>query len=126
LVDAIKIPVIAAGGIADGRGIAAAFALGAEGVQIGTRFAATIESSAHDNYKQQIVKAKDNDTILILKKIGAARMLKNEFTDKIYKAELNGAGEEELKNLLASKRERLGICDGDINNGMLEAGSQAD
>lgn len=122
LVDAIKIPVIAAGGIADGRGIAAAFSLGAQGVQIGTRFAVTVESSAHENYKRQIVKAKDNDTILILKKIGAARMLKNEFTEKVYKAELNGAGEEELKNLLGSKRERLGIFEGDLNNGMLEAG----
>ncbi len=122
LVDAVKIPVIAAGGIVDGRGIAAAFALGAEGVQIGTRFAATVESSAHENYKRKIVEAKDNDTILILKKIGAARMIKNDFTNSVHEAELNGACQEELKNLLGSKRERLGIFEGDENNGMLEAG----
>lgn len=122
LVDALKIPVIAAGGITDGRGILAALSLGAEGVQIGTRFAATVESSAHDNYKRKIVEAKDSDTILILKKIGMARMIKNEFTSKVNKAELEGADEEELKTMLGEKRERLGIFEGNENEGMLEAG----
>lgn len=125
LADKLKIPIIAAGGIADGRGTAAALALGAEGVQIGTRFAATEESSAHENYKRKILEAKDNDTILILKKIGAARMIKNDFTSTVLQAEIDGANEEELKKLLGSKRERLGIFEGDENQGMLEAGQGA-
>lgn len=122
LVDALKIPVIAAGGIADGRGILAALSLGAEGVQIGTRFAATVESSAHKNYKRKIVEAKDNDTILVLKKIGMARMIKNDFTTTVHKEEINGADEETLKKLLGEKRERLGIFEGDEQNGIMEAG----
>ncbi|MEW6195757.1 MAG: nitronate monooxygenase [Bacteroidota bacterium] len=125
LTDALKIPVIAAGGISDGRGILAAFSLGAEGVQLGTRFAATVESSANDNYKRKIIEAGDNDTILVLKKIGMARMIKNEFTNIVHKAELDGAGEENLKELLGTKRERLGIFEGDEKNGMLEAGQGA-
>ena len=125
LVDVLKIPVIAAGGISDGRGILAALALGAEGVQIGTRFAVTEESSAHSNYKQKVISAKDNDTILVMKKIGAARMLKNEFTTEVYKAELAGADENRLKQLLGEKRERIGIFEGDEANGMLEAGQGA-
>lgn len=125
LADAVKIPVIAAGGIADGRGILAALSLGAEGVQIGTRFAVTAESSAHENYKRKIVEANDNDTILVLKKIGMARMIKNEFTSLVHKAELSGADEEELKQMLGAKRERLGIFEGDENQGMLEAGQGA-
>ncbi len=122
LVDALKIPVIAAGGIANGRGILAALSLGAEGVQIGTRFAVTEESSAHPNYKMKVIAAKDNDTILVLKKIGMARMIKNEFTSIVHKEELNGADEEKLKFLLGEKRERLGIFEGDEQNGMMEAG----
>lgn len=125
LADAVKIPVIAAGGIADGRGILAALSLGADGVQIGTRFAVTVESSAHENYKRKIVEAADNDTILVLKKIGMARMIKNEFTSTVHKAEVNGAGEEELKQMLGAKRERLGIFEGNENEGMLEAGQGA-
>jgi enoyl-[acyl-carrier protein] reductase II len=122
LADALKIPVIAAGGIADGRGILAALALGAEGVQIGTRFAATVESSAHDNYKRRIVEAKDNDTTLVLKKIGMTRMIKNEFSRLAEQAESNGSSEEELKIMLGEKRERLGIYEGNETEGMLEAG----
>lgn len=122
LKDAIKIPVIAAGGISDGRGIAAAFSLGAEGVQIGTRFAVTAESSAHQNYKLRVCNAGDNDTVLVLKKIGMARMLKNSFSENVLKRELNGADERELKELLGSKREKLGIFEGDENDGMMEAG----
>jgi enoyl-[acyl-carrier protein] reductase II len=122
LVDSLKIPVIAAGGITDGRGILAALALGAEGVQIGTRFAATVESSAHENYKRKIVEAKDADTILLFRKIGPTRLIKNEFSTKVYKAELEGASEEELRNLMGEKKERLGIFEGDELNGMMEAG----
>lgn len=122
LVDSVKIPVIAAGGIADGRGILAAFALGAEGVQIGTRFAVTVESSAHQNYKDKVVEAKDNDTVLILKKIGMARLLKNKFSEDAITAEYSGADAHMLKELLGQKRERLGIFEGDSEQGMMEAG----
>ena len=125
LVDAVKIPVIGAGGIADGRGILAALSLGAEGVQIGTRFAATFESSAHDNYKKKVVEAKDDGTTLAFKKIGLVRMLKNDFAFRATKAEREGWDEIKLKELLGSKRERLGIFEGDENEGELEAGQSS-
>jgi enoyl-[acyl-carrier protein] reductase II len=122
LVDALKIPVMAAGGIADGRGILAALSLGAEGVQIGTRFAATIESSAHPNYKRRVVEARDEDTILAFKKLALVRMLKNDFALRSLKAEAEGWSEEQLKELLGKKRERLGIFEGDETEGEMEAG----
>jgi enoyl-[acyl-carrier protein] reductase II len=122
LVDAIKIPVIAAGGIADGRGILAALSLGAEGVQIGTRFAATLESSAHENYKNKVVEAKDDGTVLAFKKIGLVRMLKNDFANRAVKADGEGWDGIKLMELLGSKREKLGIFDGDEIEGELEAG----
>jgi enoyl-[acyl-carrier protein] reductase II len=125
LVDALKIPVIAAGGIADGRGILAALSLGAEGVQVGTRFAATVESSAHPNYKQKVVEAKDDGTVLAFKKIGLVRMLKNDFANRALKAENEGWDESKLKELLGSKRERLGIFEGDESEGELEAGQSS-
>ncbi|MBI5808840.1 MAG: nitronate monooxygenase [Ignavibacteriales bacterium] len=122
LVDNVNIPVIAAGGIVNGNGIAAAFALGAEAVQIGTRFAATIESSAHDNYKRKIIESNDTSTTLVLKKIGMARIIKNKWSEIVIKAESGGADENELKKLLGEKRERLGIFEGDENEGMMEVG----
>ncbi|KAF0153071.1 MAG: enoyl-acyl carrier protein reductase II [Ignavibacteria bacterium] len=122
LVDAVNIPVIAAGGVADGRGIAAAFSLGADGVQIGTRFAATVESSAHEVYKQSVVAATDNSTTLVLKNIGLVRLIKNNWSKNVERAEANGANEIELKNLLGEKRERLGISEGNAEEGMMEAG----
>jgi enoyl-[acyl-carrier protein] reductase II len=125
LVDAVKIPVIAAGGIADGRGILAALSLGAEGVQIGTRFAATIESSAHQNYKQKVVEAKDDGTILALKKIGLVRMLKNDFALRAVQADKEGWDDVKLMELLGSKRERIGIFEGDEVEGELEAGQSS-
>ena len=125
LVDAVKIPVIAAGGIADGRGILAALSLGAEGVQIGTRFAATVESSAHDNYKKKVVEAKDDGTVLAFKKIGLVRMLKNDFAFRALKADGECWDESKLKELLGSKRERLGIFEGDEIEGELEAGQSS-
>ncbi|MFI5236487.1 MAG: NAD(P)H-dependent flavin oxidoreductase [Ignavibacteriales bacterium] len=125
LVDALKIPVLAAGGIADGRGILAALSLGAEGVQIGTRFAASIESSAHPNYKQKVVQANDEATVLAFKKIGLVRMLKNDFASRAVKAEDEGWDEEKLKELLGRKRERLGIFEGDEIEGEMEAGQGA-
>jgi enoyl-[acyl-carrier protein] reductase II len=125
LVDALDIPVIAAGGIADGRGILAALSLGAEGVQIGTRFAATVESSAHQNYKQKVVEAKDDGTILAFRKIGLVRMLKNDFAYRALQAEKEGWDEAKLRELLGSKRERFGIFEGDENEGELEAGQSS-
>jgi enoyl-[acyl-carrier protein] reductase II len=125
LVDALDIPVIAAGGIADGRGILAALSLGAEGVQIGTRFAATVESSAHQNYKQKVVEAKDDGTLLTFKKIGLVRILKNDFAYRALQAEKEGWDEAKLRELLGSKREKLGIFEGDENEGELEAGQSS-
>ena len=125
LVDALSIPVIAAGGISDGRGILAALSLGAEAVQIGTRFAATIESSAHQNYKKRVVEASDNDTITAFKKIGLVRMLKNDFALRAVKADEDGWNEDELKVLLGKKREMLGIFEGNENEGEMEAGQSS-
>jgi len=122
LVDKLKIPVIAAGGIGDGRGILAALSLGAEAVQIGTRFAATEESSAHPNYKRRIVEAADNDTVLALKKIGLVRMIKNEFAEKAIKATEEGWSAEQQAELLGKKRAMQGIFEGDEKEGELEAG----
>jgi len=125
LVDALKIPIIAAGGIADGRGILAALSLGAEGVQIGTRFAATVESSAHQNYKEKVVEANDDGTVLAFKKIGLVRMIKNDFAFRATQAEKDGWDDKKLMKLLGSKRERLGIFEGDEIEGELEAGQSS-
>lgn len=125
LSDALDIPVIAAGGIADGRGILAALTLGAEAVQIGTRFAATVESSAHINYKRKIIEAGDNDTALIFKKIAMARVIKNKLSDEAIVLENRGASAEDLFGLLGSKREMSGIFEGNEIEGMLEAGQCA-
>jgi enoyl-[acyl-carrier protein] reductase II len=122
VVDAVSIPVLAAGGIADGRGIAAAMMLGADGVQIGTRFAATVEASAHENYKQAVVNAGDRDTVLHLAKIGPSRMIRNAWTDRVAEAEAKGASVEELRELLGTKREMHGIFEGDLDEGQVEAG----
>ena len=125
VVDAVKIPVIAAGGIVDGRGIAAAMALGAEGVQIGTRFAATVESSAHPRYKQAVLEAKDTSTVFALRKIGPVRMLRNAFARRCADSESCGASEDEQQALRGEHRERLGIFEGDWEEGMFEAGMGA-
>lgn len=123
--DAVKIPVIAAGGIADGRGMAAALALGASGVQVGTRFAATFESSAHENYKQAVVGAADTDTVLTLKPLVPVRLIKNRFALAAREAERSGASVEELAELLGRKREMRGIFEGDLEEGELEAGQSS-
>lgn len=125
LVDALEIPVIAAGGIADGRGILAALSLGAEGVQIGTRFAATVESSAHENYKRKIIESGDKDTVLAFRKIGLVRMIKNAFAMRAVQAEFEGWNIDKMKELLGTKRERLGIFEGDLTEGELEAGQSS-
>ena len=123
--DALDIPVIAAGGIASGRQIAAAFALGAEGVQIGTRFAASFEASSAEAYKQKIVEAKDDSTILTLKKIAPVRLMKNKFGLEAYKLEKEGKSAEELTEFLGRKREMKGIFEGDVDEGELEMGQSS-
>jgi len=123
--DAVQVPVVAAGGIADGRGMAAALSLGAEGVQVGTRFAATFESSAHENYKKAVVGTGDGDTVLTLRKITPVRMIKTPFARKAVEAERNGASREELEALLGSSRERMGIFEGNIDEGEMEAGQSS-
>lgn len=125
VVDAVEIPVIAAGGIADGRGMAAVMALGAAGVQIGTRFAATTESSAHDEYKRAVVEAGDNATVLTLKSLTPVRLIKNRFALEAFQAERSCASPEQLRELLGSKRERRGIFEGDVDEGELEAGQSS-
>jgi len=122
VVDAVHIPVIAAGGIGDGRTMAAAFALGADAVQIGSRFAATVESSAHLNFKQRIVEAKDSDTILAMKKVVPVRLIKNQFFERIKEAENRCATAEELKEILGKRRAKAGIFEGDLEEGELEIG----
>ena len=122
VVDAVKIPVIAAGGIGDGRAVAAAFALGASGVQIGSRFAATVESSAHDHFKQAIVQATPAGTMISMKKVVPVRLLKNKFYNDITTMEERGASSEELAAHLGKGRAKAGMLDGDIDEGELEIG----
>lgn len=122
---AIDIPLIAAGGIATGGAMLAAFALGAEGVQIGTRFALTEESSASDEFKRLCVSLKEGDTMLALKKIGATRLIKNKFYDKVKAAEDSGASAEQMKELLGKGRAKRGIFEGDLVEGELEIGQIA-
>jgi enoyl-[acyl-carrier protein] reductase II len=122
VVDAVKIPVIAAGGIANGRQIHAAIALGAEGVQIGTRYVATVESSAHEAFKQAILKSSPGDTRLLLKKHVPVRLLRNKFFDEILKLEESGASSEELQAHLGKGRARRGMLEGDLAEGELEIG----
>jgi len=122
LCKAVKIPIIAAGGIGTGRTMLAAIALGAEGVQIGSRFVTSEESSAHVNFKKAILKAKDGDTQLSIKKLTPARLLKNKFWEQINRAEMSGASEEELKIILGRARAKKGMFDGDLEDGELEIG----
>ncbi len=122
LANEIKIPIIAAGGIVDKIGIETAISLGASGVQIGTLFAASVESSAHINYKEAVVKAGENNTALIFKSIGLTRGIVNPFIEKATALEKRNASIDELLELLGSKREMLGIFNGNLNDGILEAG----
>lgn len=120
--DAVKIPVIAAGGIGTGRAMAAAFALGAQGVQVGTRFVATHEASSHMSFKEAIIKSNEGDTMLSLKKLTPVRLLKNEFAEAVRHAEMMGASPEELATLLGRGRAKLGMFEGDLAQGELEIG----
>ncbi len=119
---AVKIPVIAAGGIATGRQMLAAMVLGADGVQIGSRFVCTPEASSHLAFKEAIINAQEGDTQLAMKKVVPVRLLKNRFAEAIKEAELRGASEEELKNILGRARAKKGMFEGDMNEGELEIG----
>jgi enoyl-[acyl-carrier protein] reductase II len=121
----VNIPVIAAGGIGNGRGMLAAIVLGADGVQIGSRFAASEESSAHENFKQTILEVKDGDTHLTLKELAPVRLVKNKFYEEIQELYQKNPTREELKDLLGRARAKKGIFEGDLVNGELEIGQIA-
>ncbi len=120
--DSVDIPLIAAGGIADGRAMLAAFALGAEGVQVGSRFVASTESSAHPAFKQSVVQAGEGATVLTLKQLTPVRLIRNAFYEKIQEAEAAGASPETLAHLLGRGRAKKGMFEGDLQEGELEIG----
>ena len=121
----VKIPLIAAGGIGSGRGMLAAMVLGADGVQIGSRFAATPESSAHDNFKQTILEVKDGDTHLTLKELAPVRLVKNKFYDEVQELYQKNPTVDQIKELLGRARAKKGMFEGDLENGELEIGQIA-
>lgn len=120
-----SVPLIAAGGIVSGEGILAAEALGAEGVQMGTRFALTEESSAHFNFKDRCLRLNEGDTLLTLKQLSPTRLIKNDFYKQIEEAEQKGVSVDELKALLGKGRAKKGIFEGDLYEGELEIGQAA-
>jgi len=119
---AIKIPLIAAGGIASGAAMAACFALGADAVQVGSRFVASSESSAHQSFKESVIKAQEGDTVLTLKQLTPVRLIKNNFCNTVLAAENKGATKEELVELLGRARAKKGMFEGDLEEGELEIG----
>ncbi|MFZ4401614.1 MAG: NAD(P)H-dependent flavin oxidoreductase [Bacteroidales bacterium] len=121
----IKIPLIAAGGIANGRGMLAALSLGAEGVQIGSRFVATYESSAHDNFKNKIIETGDGGTMLSMKRLMPVRLIKNKFYHEVETLGNSAATEEQIAVLLGKGRSKKGMFEGDLNDGELEIGQIA-
>jgi len=123
--ESVSIPVIAAGGIGSGRAMLAAFALGAHGVQIGSLFAASHESSAHSNFKNAIIEAQEGDTKLSMKSLVPVRLLKNDFYLQIAKAEAEGANRQQLMDLLGKGRAKMGMFEGDLVEGELEIGQIA-
>lgn len=125
IASAISIPLIAAGGIATGAQMAAAFALGAEGVQIGSRFVASTESSAHSNFKQCVIATQEGETQLVLKKLTPVRLIKNAFYKQIEDAENRGADAPELAQILGRARAKKGMYEGDLTEGELEIGQVA-
>jgi enoyl-[acyl-carrier protein] reductase II len=122
---AIQIPLIAAGGIGTGSAMLAAFVLGAEGVQIGSRFVASLEASAHQNFKNEVIHAKEGSTELTLKELTPVRLLKNHFYQKVKAAIDSGADVDKLKALLGRGRSKLGMFEGDLDEGELEIGQVA-
>jgi len=121
----VSIPVIAAGGIANGAQMLAAMVLGAEGVQMGSRFLASVEASSHADFKQMILQSKEGDTQLSLKKLTPVRLLKNDFFLKVNEAEANGADVHALEQLLGRGRAKKGMFEGDLQDGELEVGQVA-
>lgn len=117
-----RLPLLAAGGIATGRGMLAAMALGADGVQLGTRFALSQESSAHEAFKDRCTALNEGDTMLCLKKLSPVRLIKNEFYQRVAEAEARGASADELREILGAKRSKRGIFEGDLAEGELEIG----
>ena len=122
VVSAVKIPVIAAGGIGNGRQMLAAMVLGAEGVQMGSRFVASEEASSHISFKNKVINSEEGDTQLTLKQLTPVRMMKNRFFKEVQEAERRGATEEELKRLLGRARAKKGMFEGDLDQGELEIG----
>lgn len=120
--EAIQIPLIAAGGIGTGRAMMAALALGAEGVQIGSRFVASTESSAHENFKQKVIESVEGETVLSLKQLTPVRLLKNKFYEQVAEAEKKCASKEELAQLLGRGRAKKGMFEGNLDEGELEIG----
>ena len=120
--NSVSIPVIAAGGIATGRQMLSAMVLGAEGVQLGSRFVASNEASVHPNFKLAVINAKEGDTMLSLKQLTPVRLIRNKFYNEIAAAELNGVSAEELKILLGRGRAKKGMFEGDLEEGELEIG----
>jgi enoyl-[acyl-carrier protein] reductase II len=118
----LDIPLIAAGGIGTGRGMLATMLLGADGVQIGSRFAASVESSGHANFKSEIIKAKEGGTMLTLKELAPVRLIKNNFFNELQAAYAQGASVEDLKTLLGRARAKRGMFEGDLDQGELEIG----
>jgi enoyl-[acyl-carrier protein] reductase II len=118
----VQIPVIAAGGIGTGRGMLAAMVLGADGVQVGSRFAATKESSAHNNFKNAIVDVKEGETQLTLKELAPVRLIKNKFYQEVQELYQQNPTVEEIKKLLGRARAKKGMFEGDLENGELEIG----
>ena len=118
----ITIPLIAAGGIASGRSMLATMILGADGVQVGSRFVASIEASSHELFKQKVVGAKEGDTHLTLKELAPVRLIKNKFYNEVQEAYANGVSAEELKTLLGRGRAKKGMFEGDMEDGELEIG----
>ena len=123
--DVVSVPVIAAGGIADARGVVAVFALGAEGVQLGTRFVAVEENIAHSKYKQAILNAKDTDTAITCRKLLPTRSLKTEFTRRLLELEESGASAGDIREFLGYSRARTGQIEGDLENGEAYSGASA-
>ena len=121
----ITIPLIAAGGIATGRGMLAAMVLGADGVQMGSRFAASFESSSHDNFKQTILEVKEGDTQLTLKELAPVRLVKNKFYNDVQELYAKCPTVDELKALLGRARAKRGMFEGDLDEGELEIGQIA-
>ncbi len=122
VIEAVSLPVIAAGGIATGRSMLAAMVLGAEGVQIGSRFVVSTEASVHDNFKQAVVQAHEGDTLLTMKRLTPVRLMRNKFFNEIQKAENKCACDEELKSILGKARAKKGMFEGDLEDGELEIG----